>query len=94
MRLLYKKDNVTSLEIVLLNDSFADFLSEVKYLEDVNESIGDSLDNLKKLKAQLEKEKQALQKQEQELAGLKSELENKKEESITLKDIFAAQALS
>ena len=78
LRLLYKKGNVTSLEIVLLNDSFADFLSEIKYLEDVNETISDSIDNLKNLRSRLEKDGEELDGQKQELQGLKKELEDKK----------------
>ncbi len=78
LRLLYKKDNITSLEIMLLNESFADFLSEIKYLEDVNETINESIANLKNLRSQLEKEGEALDGQKQELGNLKNELEKKK----------------
>lgn len=88
LRLLYKKDSVTPLEIMLVNDSLADFLSQVKYLEDVNEDLGESLKTLEKLSRQLEMEKEnlnsqkiALEAQEKELednrAKLASEIESK-----------------
>src|SRR3989339_515039 len=35
LKLINKNDNVSTLEIMLLNDSFANFLSQAKYLEDV-----------------------------------------------------------
>lgn len=79
LRLLHQKDNVTSLEILLLNDSFSDFLSEVKYLEDVNKTVREKLNSLKDLKNQLEKNKDDLEKQQAELNGLKKELLQKKE---------------
>lgn len=78
LRLIYKGDNVSSLEIILLNSSLADFLSQVKYLEDVNANIEESLKGLEKLKDQLEKENQNLVKQNEDLALLKKELEIKK----------------
>ena len=78
LRLIYKQDNVTSLEIMLLNETLADFLSQVKYLEDVNENLEESLGVLKKLKQRLEKERSNLDAQNQDLANLKEELVEKK----------------
>jgi len=74
LNLIYKRDNVTSLEIILLNKSLSDFLSHVKYLEDINEEIKDSVDDLNKLKRQLENEKKALENQNEDLNNLKNEL--------------------
>lgn len=78
LRLIYKRDNVSSLEVLLLNDSLADFLSQVQYLEDINENIEESLDDLKNLKKNLEKQKAALSKKNEELTDLKNDLEDKK----------------
>jgi murein DD-endopeptidase MepM/ murein hydrolase activator NlpD len=80
LRQIHQKDNVTSLEILLLNDSFTDFLSEVKYLEDVNKTIREKLESLKNHKTALEKNMADLSKHKSELAGLKDELLKKKEE--------------
>jgi len=77
LRLLYKRDNVNSLEILLVNESFADFLSQVKYLEDINDGVKNSLDNLETLKYQLEKEKQSLEEKNAELNKSKADLEDK-----------------
>jgi len=73
-KLIQKKDQVTALEILLLNNSLADFLSQVRYLEDINESIGESIDNLEKIKRNLEKEKKELDEKNVQLASLKKEL--------------------
>jgi len=79
LNLLYKKDNVTSLEILLINDSLSDFLSEVKYIEDINENLKGSLDGLKKSKVRLEKEKENLAKEEKDLEEKKIVLEDNKD---------------
>jgi murein DD-endopeptidase MepM/ murein hydrolase activator NlpD len=76
--LIYQRDNVGVLEILLLNNSLADFLSQVKYLEDINTNIKTSLDDLTKLKRQLENGKAKLGEQNNNLAKLKNDLELKK----------------
>ncbi len=78
LRLIYKRDNVTTLEILLLNKTLGDFLSQVKYLADLNEGVGESLDDLEKLKRQLEREKENLARQNEELLAHQKDLEAKK----------------
>ncbi len=72
--LIYKRDNISTLEILLLNNTLSEFLSQSKYLEDVNREIEDSLENFKKLKRLSEKEKKNLEAQKAELGILKEEL--------------------
>lgn len=79
LRLMAQKDKVTSLEVILMNNSLADFLSQVKYLEDVNKNLDDSLDNLEKLKNRLEKDKEELNNQNDLLNLKKEKLEEEKE---------------
>jgi len=78
LRLIHMQDSKTALEIMLLNNSFADFVNQVKYLEDINSEIGESLDNLKDYKNELEKQKVNLDEKKQKLNELKKELEDKK----------------
>ncbi len=78
LRLAHKKSNTSALEIILLNESLASFMSQIKYLEDINTSIKDSLDSLKDLKRQLNKDKDELEKQNQNFLKLKADIENKK----------------
>lgn len=74
LRLIHKQDNVSTLEIMLLNDSLSDFLSQVKYLEDVNENVEASLEELESLSRDLKIEKKNLNEQEEDLSELKMEL--------------------
>ena len=78
IRLIQKRDNVNTLEIMLLNKSLSEFLTQVKYLEDVNESLDKSLGNLEKLKRELEKEQKTLTRKSEDLAEMKKDLEEKK----------------
>lgn len=79
LELMYKENRVNTLEILLLNDSLADFLNQVKHLEDINKEVGESLDDLKKYKGQLEKNLVDLGDKNKDLSVLKEELEKKKE---------------
>jgi len=78
LRLVYKQDQVSALEMLLLNNSLSEFLSQAKYLEDTNEEISSSVDDLKKDKDRLEKNKLSLEDKGKELAALKKQLEDKK----------------
>ncbi|MFA4941988.1 MAG: hypothetical protein WC582_05395, partial [Patescibacteria group bacterium] len=86
LKLIYKQDRVTTLEIMLLNDSLTDFVNQLKYLEDTNKEIGDGLDTLKKYKDDLEKSQLVLQDKKKELNDLKEELMGKKESLAGEKD--------
>jgi len=73
-KMMQKKDGVTTLEVLLLNNSLSDFLSQVKYLENINEGINESISNLQKLTRQLEKQKNDLTQKNVKLTALKKEL--------------------
>ncbi len=78
LKLIYRESDASTLEILLLNDTLADFLNRVKYLEDINREMGDSLDELKKLKSDLELDKAELDAKNKDLVSLKAELERNK----------------
>ncbi len=78
LKLVYKQDQVTTLEMLLLNDSLADFLNANKYLSDTNREIGESVSQLKYDKLKLEENKLSLEKKNEELLSLRSQLENRK----------------
>ena len=78
LRLLYKQDRASVLEVLLLNDNFSQFLNQAKYLEDINGELSAGIDNLEKLKTGLEEQKIDLDKKIEELAVLKINLEGKK----------------
>jgi len=79
LRLVYKQDQVSALEILLLNDSFNEFLNQAKYLQDANSEILDGVNKLKQDKDQVEKNKETLEAQNQELTSLKTQLDDKKD---------------
>lgn len=79
LRLVYKQDDVSSLEALLLNDSFSEFLNQLKYLEDVNSEIQEALGEVKDRKAELDKIKIELDAKAAELAKFKAGLEEKKQ---------------
>lgn len=80
LRLMHKQDEISALEIILLNNSFADFVSQVKYLEDISEEIKNKLDNIKEYKKQLEEEKEKLNKKNESLAVLKNTLDEERKQ--------------
>lgn len=69
----------SALEIILLNDSFSNFLNEFKYLKDISEGVRDQLNDLKSLKASLEEQKIALENKRQQLVELQKVLADKQE---------------
>lgn len=77
LNLMHKQDGVSTLEILLLNESLSDFLSQLKYLENLNNEIKGGIDNLKILKQQLENNNTNLNKRKTDLEKLKSDLSQK-----------------
>jgi murein DD-endopeptidase MepM/ murein hydrolase activator NlpD len=80
LRLMYKQDQISTMEMLLLNDSLAEFLSQAKYLENTNSKIKESLDSLKDKKDQLDQSKINLDSKNKELAALKDDLQRKKDD--------------
>lgn len=74
LRLSYKQSQVSTLEILLLNDSLADFLNQVKYLDTTNREIAGKVHQLELDKEKLEENKKILLIQEEELNKLKARL--------------------
>jgi len=80
LRLIYKQDQISTIEMLLLNDSLAEFLSQAKYLENTNSKIKESLDSLKAKKDQLDQSKLVLDSKNKELLVLKDDLQRKKDD--------------
>jgi peptidoglycan hydrolase CwlO-like protein len=78
LRLMQEQDNKSTLEILLINGTLNDFVSQVKYLEDINKEIASSLETIKQYKKDLEDQQKSLTEKKRELSGLKVDLENKK----------------
>jgi murein DD-endopeptidase MepM/ murein hydrolase activator NlpD len=79
LKMVNKQNQTSTLEILLLNDSLAEFLNQVKYLEDTNKEISSSLNDLKKNKEKLEIDRRNKAQKNEELARLKKNLETKRD---------------
>ena len=78
IRLVYKQDQISSLEILLLNNSISEFLNQSQYLENANEELRSSLAKMQNDKDRLDKAQQDIQEKSRQLASLKKDLEEKK----------------
>lgn len=80
INLIYKQNQADTLEVLLLNESFADFINKLKYLQDINEEIEIGVKELKQDRKELKEKKEGLEEKNKKLAQLKKELQNKKDE--------------
>jgi murein DD-endopeptidase MepM/ murein hydrolase activator NlpD len=78
LRLVYKQDRASSIEILLLNDSISEFLNHAKYLENANDELRQNLSKLQYDKERLDKTQADAQEKQRQLATLKIELESRK----------------
>ncbi|MFZ4632406.1 MAG: murein hydrolase activator EnvC family protein [Patescibacteria group bacterium] len=78
LRLVYKQDQISTLEMLLLNNSLSEFLNQAKYLEDTNQEIGESVADLRSDKERLDSNRKSLDEKNTELVSLKNQLEEKK----------------
>jgi murein DD-endopeptidase MepM/ murein hydrolase activator NlpD len=80
LKSMYKQDQVSTLEALLLNNSLSDFLNQAKYLADTNQEIGNNVEALKLNKEQLDQNKQALDQKNTDLLALKAQLAQKQDD--------------
>lgn len=86
LRLIYKQEQVSTLEALLLNENLSDFLNQLKYLQNTNEKLAKSVENLKDQRTLLEKSLDILDEKSQEADDLKLKLEEKKESLVYEQD--------
>lgn len=67
------------LEIILMNDSFSDFLNDIEYLNNISSAVRDELEDLKDLKTSLEEQRQILNHKREQLTELQQVLADKKD---------------
>lgn len=91
IKLIYKNDQRSYLEVLILNESFSDFFNYLAFTEDIEYKLKDVLDEVIILKDKLEadkdlleREKQNLEKLETKLAQEKNKLDEEKEIKETL----------
>ena len=72
LRIIYKTDNLSLVELLLVKKDLSQFFQEVSALEDVQQDINKSLDDLAVLKGQLSEEKSELEDKREELLSLRA----------------------
>ena len=83
IKLLSQENDRSQLEILLLNNYLTEYISQVKYLEDINNKISDGLNELKSAKDVLTSSKTKLDENKEKLRALKQQLE---QERVSLAD--------
>ena len=78
IRLVDKQDQISTLEVLLLNDSISEFLNHAKYLENANAELRQNLNQLQFDKERLDQAKIKIEEKNKELAQLKKKLEQDK----------------
>jgi murein DD-endopeptidase MepM/ murein hydrolase activator NlpD len=72
---IYDLDSLSPLEIALENDNFSEFLNQLQYTTNIQEQSQEALNQIKKLKAELEIRNAELKKIKADLDALNDELE-------------------
>jgi murein DD-endopeptidase MepM/ murein hydrolase activator NlpD len=80
LRKIQSDDQKNTLEILLTNDSFADFYSQLQNLSQVNSDLSKSVQLLQQTKTDLEVKQTETEKQKKALEDLKQQLEDNKQE--------------
>lgn len=80
VRNIHAEDQKNYIEILLTNDSFADFYNQIKYLESVYTDLGRSVKALRLAKEDLDNKKQQVEARKKIYEDLKTELVNKKQD--------------
>lgn len=91
IRLLYQNSQKSYVEIFLSDEAIADFFTQEKYLQTVEENTHVLLQKVKSIKEKLAIEKEELGRQHEELVGLREKLTDDQvslEEKITAKNVM------
>jgi len=80
IRIIYEHDQESTLEIVLKNETFSDFLNQQEYTKEVENETKKTLDEIQELERQLMQKEGELTLEKQELTTLKNHLESQKQE--------------
>ncbi len=79
LRLLYASDQRSLIEILLLSDSLVQYFDQIKYTEDLQKNLQDTLDQVHAIKNKLDQQKGELDLKKADLDQLRQDLEAKQE---------------
>jgi len=80
LRLIYRHDQVSYIEVLLTNNSFSDFFDQIKYAEEIHTNLKDALVKFKKSLQDLDVEKSNLDEKIKQEEDLKDTLVKQKSE--------------
>lgn len=92
MRILYKKQGASTIELLAGSDTFSDFINEQEYLDRIKNSIQESAKKVVELKEQIEANKAQQQQLLEAQKGQKQSLATKQGEQQTLLALTRGQA--
>ncbi len=79
IRTIYEYDKISLLELILENEKFSDFLSQVQYIELLQKNIQKDLESLKALKSILEEQKTEVEAKKNDLEVYNAQLYSQKQ---------------
>ncbi|MEA2065184.1 MAG: peptidoglycan DD-metalloendopeptidase family protein [Patescibacteria group bacterium] len=94
IRLIYKNDKKSYLEILILNDSFSEFFNYLTFTENIERELKNALDGILLLKEKLENSKDLLEKEKLNLDKLEIKLTREKDklnEEKRLKEVILVE---
>ena len=94
LRLIYQADQISSLEILLLNNSFSEFYDQIKYTEDIHADLKQNVDALKVTKQDMETQRGNLEQKlvvEKELKNTLQEQRDALEEKTIAQELLLVQ---
>lgn len=97
IRLIYRDDQKSYLEVLFLNNSFSEFFNEINFSKEIQGSLQQTLDELQSLKQKLEQDKEELLRNKKDLDDLKDKLNNEKaqlEDQKGVKELLLSETRS
>jgi len=94
IRLIHQNDQVSYLEVLMLNNNFSEFFDYMKYIEEIHGKLNEMLNKLKADKKEMEIQKSNLEEKKQQEETLKDQLSQQKselEERSTGREIVLVQ---
>lgn len=79
IKLIYKMDQKSYLEVMVLNDSFSEFFNQLQFTNKLQDNLRESVDQLKKTKQELDMQQSGMELKKSELDDLNIALQSQKD---------------
>ena len=97
IRLIYRNDQKSYLEVLFLNSSFSEFFNEINFSKEIQGNLQQTLNEIQDLKRKLELDREELVKNKKDLEDLKQKLDQEKaklDEQKEVKEILLSETKS